>query len=156
MSKGTAFENAVEADMEVARAAFAVPGTPQPWRRARSAGARRFKDPASEAHADLIRWAWRDVGSPTVGAAPFRLTVIAQFQRPASHLTTRGVINAAGRAAEHPSRSDVDNIAKAVMDALNGLAWDDDRQCVFLAAEKRWLRRAGARSYTLVEFHEAP
>lgn len=39
--------------------------------------------------------------------------------------------------AENVLRGDVDNYAKTVLDALNGLAWEDDRQvkyiCVYMA-----------------------
>ena len=33
-------------------------------------------------------------------------------------------------------KPDVDNIAKSVLDALNGVAWDDDKQVVFLLVRK--------------------
>lgn len=35
-------------------------------------------------------------------------------------------------------KPDVDNIAKIVLDALNGLAWKDDKQVVYLDIEKLW------------------
>lgn len=38
----------------------------------------------------------------------------------------------------YPSRLDVDNAAKAVLDALNGVYWKDDRQVVELVARKRF------------------
>jgi len=34
-------------------------------------------------------------------------------------------------------RGDVDNYAKAILDALNEVAWSDDKQVVILEAEKR-------------------
>jgi crossover junction endodeoxyribonuclease RusA len=34
-----------------------------------------------------------------------------------------------------PSRVDIDNILKNVLDALNGVAWPDDRQVVKIVAE---------------------
>lgn len=39
---------------------------------------------------------------------------------------------------QEPTRlmGDVDNYVKAVLDALNGVAWDDDRQVVSLTASK--------------------
>lgn len=36
----------------------------------------------------------------------------------------------------HTKRPDVDNLAKAVIDALNGVAWDDDSQIVQLSVHK--------------------
>ena len=38
----------------------------------------------------------------------------------------------------HTSRPDADNLAKTVLDALNGLAWDDDSQIVSLTVDKRF------------------
>jgi Holliday junction resolvase RusA-like endonuclease len=36
------------------------------------------------------------------------------------------------------TRSDADNVAKLVADALNGLAYDDDRRCSIIAGAKRY------------------
>jgi Holliday junction resolvase RusA-like endonuclease len=38
----------------------------------------------------------------------------------------------------YPSRSDLDNYAKLVCDALNEIVWDDDSQIVDLYLTKRW------------------
>lgn len=37
----------------------------------------------------------------------------------------------------YPS-GDVDNYAKAALDGMNGVVWEDDRQVVQLGATKRW------------------
>ena len=37
------------------------------------------------------------------------------------------------------TRPDVDNLAKVVADALNGIAWEDDGQVARLVAEKHWV-----------------
>ena len=41
---------------------------------------------------------------------------------------------------KHTKRPDVDNMAKAVLDALNGLAWADDSQIVRLSITKEYTR----------------
>ena len=38
----------------------------------------------------------------------------------------------------HTKKSDVDNMVKAVTDALNGIAYDDDSQIVYLYARKKY------------------
>lgn len=45
-----------------------------------------------------------------------------------------------GDSLVHRSRPDVDNLAKAVMDGLNQLAWKDDSQIVDLRITKRYTR----------------
>ena len=49
-------------------------------------------------------------------------------------------------------KPDVDNIAKAVLDALNGVAYDDDKQIVSLIIDKRY--GAPHIEVTLGEFNE--
>ena len=72
------------------------------------------------------------------GAKPGRGTVNvvieAVFVRPKYHKTKRGV---KVTAPEIP-RQDVDNVAKAVLDALNGVAWVDDTQVARLVIEKSY------------------
>lgn len=41
---------------------------------------------------------------------------------------------------KHTKRGDVDNLAKAVLDSLNGLAWEDDSQIVRLSITKEYAR----------------
>lgn len=38
----------------------------------------------------------------------------------------------------HTSRPDLDNLVKTVLDALNGIAWDDDAQVCRMTATKRY------------------
>lgn len=40
--------------------------------------------------------------------------------------------------APHVKRPDVDNLAKLVLDALNGIAWKDDSQVFKMTVEKRY------------------
>jgi len=72
------------------------------------------------------------------GAKPGRgivsVTIEAVFARPKYHKTKRGV---KASAPEIP-RQDVDNVAKAVLDALNGVAWVDDTQVERLLVVKSW------------------
>lgn len=41
--------------------------------------------------------------------------------------------------------SDIDNMAKAVLDALNGVCWEDDRQVSDLSVSRRWADEHGFR-----------
>jgi Holliday junction resolvase RusA-like endonuclease len=72
------------------------------------------------------------------GATPGRgrvsVVIDAVFVRPAYHKTKSGL----KVSAPDLPRQDVDNIAKAVLDALNGVAWVDDTQVSRLVVEKSY------------------
>ncbi|NBW12823.1 MAG: RusA family crossover junction endodeoxyribonuclease [Caulobacteraceae bacterium] len=60
---------------------------------------------------------------------PLKLTINAYFPRPKSHFGKRGLKDGAPRF--HTIRPDVDNLAKAIMDALTKAGiWSDDCQVV--------------------------
>lgn len=64
-----------------------------------------------------------------------RATILAYFQIPKSATKAKRVRMESGL-IRPIKRPDLDNIAKAVLDALNGLAYQDDSQIVSLAVEK--------------------
>jgi crossover junction endodeoxyribonuclease RusA len=57
-----------------------------------------------------------------------------RFLRPKGHFRTDGSIKPSAPA--RPGRLDCDKIARAICDALTGIAWRDDRQVVALAIER--------------------
>ena len=76
------------------------------------------------------------VESPLTGA--LFLSLIFSFARPKSHLTTTGALRK-GVNVQHIIKPDVDNLAKAVMDALTDAGiWKDDTQIVSLEVSKRY------------------
>lgn len=52
-------------------------------------------------------------------------------------------------------RPDADNIAKTILDALNGLAWEDDNQVVFLCVQKHPRSRAQKEDCVVVNIRRA-
>lgn len=50
----------------------------------------------------------------------------------------------------HVKKPDADNLIKAVTDALNGLAYVDDSQIVYMVVQKRY----GEKARTVIEFTE--
>jgi Holliday junction resolvase RusA-like endonuclease len=79
----------------------------------------------------------------TAGRGLVNVVIEAVFVRPKYHKTKKGV---KVTAPEIP-RQDVDNVAKAVLDALNGIAWVDDTQVRRLVIEKSY----GPEGRTTVE-----
>lgn len=68
---------------------------------------------------------------------PVSVRLAFRFPRPASHLKARGGLSAAGQRQPFPGR-DLDKLARAVLDALTGIAYRDDRQVAELHAVKTW------------------
>jgi len=69
---------------------------------------------------------------------PVVVEITAYFVRPASHLTGRGELRRGAPTFPGRNLGDVDNLAKGAMDALTGIAWDDDSQVVDLRVAKQW------------------
>lgn len=72
--------------------------------------------------------AYRDAGGGLV-AGPVRVSIDVMRALPKSAPKSVG-------AEEDMHKPDVDNVAKGVMDALNGVAYEDDRQVVSLSVLK--------------------
>ena len=124
---------------------FTVPGTPsgQPRQRHRivKAGGRTFasnylpvSDPVNAFKA-TIRLAYHEAGGRVLnldGDEAISVVILAVFPRPKSK-TRKTTPNPRYRMTKKP---DVDNIAKAVMDGLNGVAWTDDAVVSDLVVQK--------------------
>lgn len=105
-----------------------VPGTPRAQPRPRVFGRGRVvsnSDASAEFKAS-IRVAFLRCRDRTKLSGPVRMTIDAIFSRK-KHT---------GDLAPYIGRPDGDNIAKAVKDALNGLAYDDDSQVCELIVRK--------------------
>lgn len=68
---------------------------------------------------------------------PVHLTVLAQFAQPKGTSKAR-TNHQAGM--PYTKKSDLDNIVKVVLDALNGLAFADDKQVTRITAHKRYCK----------------
>jgi crossover junction endodeoxyribonuclease RusA len=105
-------------------AALVVPGRPVPLQRSRTSSGRHYLPDRSRAYRSLIQTTWLAAGRPTLGDRPF--VAVMRFY---------------GARAN----ADVSNLAKAVEDALIGLAYRDDRQVVRLDAARLPADDLGAR-----------
>lgn len=134
--------------------AFAVHGHPQRWERTGQAGpgGHRFeKSTVRHAKADVAACfvsALEDLGYPDdlwPWEGPCRLRLRSVFQRPRDWWPGRECVKT----------PDLDNLAKLVQDALNGVAYRDDRQLIRLEVERVY----GDRERSEIElefFHNTP
>ena len=134
---------------------FTVPGDPvaQPRHKVSTRGgfAKAYipKDHPIHAYKEAVRLSAKVAMAglaPVDG--PVLVTVLFRFARPKSHAK-------AGRADDnHKQKPDLDNLAKAVLDALNGICWADDSQVCQIRASKAW--RTEGQTIVLVDRPEAP
>lgn len=119
------------------------PPVPQPRHRVTRWGS--YIDPDHPVHSlkALTVMRYREA-SGQILAGSLECEIISTFGRPESRIHKRKPMSQEW----YPRKCDADNIAKAVLDALNGVAWKDDRQVTRLVCEKRiaedrsngWLR----------------
>lgn len=118
---------------------FSVPGNPVPQPRPRftvqGGLAKAYVKKLHPVHAyrRAIAFEASAAGATPVNQ-PVSVVIDAVFQRPKSHMRKSGV----KPSAPLLPLCDVDNVAKAVLDALNGVAWADDRQVSRLVVEKSY------------------
>ena len=108
---------------------FSVDVKPMGKGRPRFANGHAYTPEATRNYEGLLRTKYKSVYgaiSPAVG--PLSMTIVAEFARPKT-----------GQKGDWcEKRPDADNIAKAVLDALNGIAYADDAQVVDLRVTKQW------------------
>ena len=118
---------------------FTVPGEPVPQPRPRVStrgGFARAYVPAKHpvhAYRDAIAAAARVAGAGVHGE-PVSVVIDFVWERPKSHMRKSGV----RPDAPVLPRPDLDNTTKAVLDSLNGVAWEDDSQVQRLVVEKSY------------------
>lgn len=120
---------------------FTVPGRPQGKGRPRAAlvnGKIRMYTPSSTAqYESAIAWCWRSTAGCKKFEAPVKIEIIAYFEVPKSYPKKRAEL--CRQNVIRPScKPDGDNILKAVADALNGLAYADDKDITDFAGSKRY------------------
>lgn len=96
-------------------------------------------DDKTAAYENLIKLAAREAGAKLM-TGPLWVTIVAFYAPPPSWSKKRKA--EALRHQIYPKQFDVDNIAKAVLDGLNGVAFADDKQVVMLDVSKYYAQRS--------------
>ena len=95
---------------------------------------------ATKQYESDIRQAFLKQGGESFAGAPVMVEIEASYPMPKSW-SKRQKDEARGTYCDR--KPDLDNIEKAVLDALNGLTWDDDKAVVILIASKHWADTGG-------------
>lgn len=117
---------------------FTIPGNPVGKGRPRATTingmARMYTPKKTASYETLVVMAYTQAGGEKL-EGPIRMVILATFEMPLSWSMKK---RKATDGAFCEKKVDADNIAKIVCDALNGVAYHDDRQVVELAVAKRW------------------
>lgn len=99
---------------------------------------------------NLVKISFDETGAePFSSSAQISATITAYFQPPKSASKKKLAQMTTGE-LRPTKKPDADNIAKAVLDALNGLAYHDDAQVVELHVSKAYAEQA----HTIVQLQE--
>lgn len=125
---------------------FTIPGDPVAWGRARLGKTKQHYTPTKTRNfKTLVRLAAQAAGVRPI-PGPVLVVVVAYWTWPTSQQRKRETRPEEWR----DTGPDADNVAKGVLDALNGLAYADDRQTALLVSAKRRAAQ-GAPSRTVVK-----
>jgi Holliday junction resolvase RusA-like endonuclease len=133
-------------------ATLIVPGEPVPLERARTGKGRHYLPDRSRVYREAVQWAWRGAGSP-VFSPPVTLAAKFTHARPASHIQRDGRVR--DRFTDALPRGDIDNYLKAVLDALTGLAYEDDRQVALVVYLAKRYGAPAERPCTEIRLHHS-
>lgn len=84
----------------------------------------------------LAARAMADAGLAMASSVPVLVRICISVPCPASYSRKRRAAALDGGVA--PFKPDVDNVAKSILDAMNGIVYDDDSRVVSLAVSKRY------------------
>ncbi len=89
-----------------------------------------------QAEAEIAAAASAVMGSRPPSESPVAVGIVAVHQVPQSWTKARKLAAMSGEVV--PAKPDLDNVGKAVLDAMNGVAYADDVQVIRLTLEKEF------------------
>ena len=116
-------------------ALIVIPGQPKSKGRPRFARGRVFTPATTLQYERLVAAAAREVISEPI-TGNVQVDIIAVYQVPKSWAKAQQA--AAARGDIMPTRPDIDNVIKIILDGMNEVAYLDDQQVHMISAEKRY------------------
>lgn len=122
-------------------------GRPRAFR-TRSGGIRTYTPDKTVDFEERIRYAARAaMDRRGLMETPCRVEVEARFPLPKSARKVERLNVEAGRLVPHTVKPDADNVLKAILDALNGIVYADDRLAYDVRITKRYATEPGITVY---------
>lgn len=120
---------------------FVVPGQPvgkgRPRASSRGGFVRMYTDAKTLSYEQVIaKQARYAMGHLEVLATPISMRIVSLYSIPVSWSKRKQQLALNGELI--PGKPDLDNVAKAVLDALNGVVYQDDKQVIRLVIEKSY------------------
>ena len=134
---------------------FVVEGKPQGKARARTffnhnTGKMQSITPEqTKSYEELIRWSYKASGGKYLGDKPIEISIRAYYAIPQSFSRVKREQALQGE-IRPMTKPDTDNIIKVVLDALNGVAYYDDKQVISVSCDK-WYGEIGCLVVELKE-----
>lgn len=126
---------------------FIVPSKIQGKARARTVvnnytgKAHSFTPEATQSYENLIRWCYENCPDKKhLKDKPFNISIRAYFKVPNSYSKKKKELCYNNKLAIK-KKPDLDNILKVVLDALNGIAYDDDKNAQIIYIKKLWANK---------------
>lgn len=123
---------------------FTVPGKPVGKQRPRFSrtftGVRAYTPRKTQEYENLVRISYRAVSKQKLEGA-ISATIYGYFEPPQSISKKQREQMLKGNIS-HIKKIDSDNLAKSILDALNGVAYDDDSQVCLLIVQKLYGEKA--------------
>ena len=123
---------------------FTVPGKPVGKQRPRFSrtytGVRTYTPRKTQEYEDLVRISYRQVSKQKLEGA-ISATIYGYFEPPRS-ISKKQREQMLNGNISYIKKIDSDNLAKSILDALNGAAYDDDSQVCLLIVQKLYAETA--------------
>lgn len=115
---------------------FTVPGQPQGKARARTTKYGSYTPEKTVLYENYIKLCYQQKHYGCTDR-PVEISISAYFEPPksVSKVQRQAMLNGL---VHHTKKPDIDNIAKVVLDALNGIAYKDDKQVISLIVNKMY------------------
>ena len=111
---------------------FYIPGEPVGKERPRVANGHAYTPAKTKAYEEKVKWCFRQAHGRMLDG-PIRMTIEAVYSIPKSASRKAREAKEGKPARKKP---DLDNLVKCIADALNGMAYEDDKDIVMVTAFK--------------------